>query len=414
MRQGRRRGAGRIAALAVVAACLIPPAAAAQTETGDALAFQYELASDMPLRNAPWVGTHNSFNSSAEMGPALSAMDSNQRIAIVDQLDLGVRSLELDVHWFPSVQAGGFAPVVCHATGEHAGCTVEKPLAVVLGEIAGWLDEHPREVLLLYLEDHLDGEAGHDAGAAALEAELGDRIHRPPPGGCADMPLDLTRDQIRAGGAQVLLVSDCGAGAAWPSLVFDFSRHEETRPRGYRDFPDCGPDFDRATYDNELVRYFEDSTRLTEGASHVGASSRDDGITPETAAAMTRCGVDLFGLDQLTEADPRLDALVWTWAPGRPAAGDCAVQRADARWETRACRAGRLPAACRTAAGSWIVTTRAVRASDAGRACTRQGAVHAAPRTGHEAQLLRVGAGAEPVWLGLRRESGAWRPLDAR
>ena len=64
------------------------------------LDLQYELAGDVPMRNAPWVFTHNSYNSPAEMGLALSPQDSNQRITVVDQLDEGVRSLELDVHLF--------------------------------------------------------------------------------------------------------------------------------------------------------------------------------------------------------------------------------------------------------------------------------------------------------------------------
>src|SRR4051812_38913680 len=36
--------------------------------THRALAFQESLSREMPLRNAPWIGTHNSFNSIAEMG----------------------------------------------------------------------------------------------------------------------------------------------------------------------------------------------------------------------------------------------------------------------------------------------------------------------------------------------------------
>src|SRR5688500_5655601 len=87
-----------------------------------ALALQYDLAADVPLRNAPWVGTHNSFNSVAEMGPTLSTLDANQQIPLASQLDQGVRSLELDLHWFPSLRAGGFAPVICHALEGGAGC----------------------------------------------------------------------------------------------------------------------------------------------------------------------------------------------------------------------------------------------------------------------------------------------------
>ena len=211
-------------------------------------------------------------------------------------------------------------------------------------------------------------------------------------------------------------MSDCGSGTAWPAQVWSFADHVETRPRGYRDFPDCGPDFDRATYDNELVRYFEDSTQVTRGGSVVGASTRDDGITPATAAAMARCGVDLLGLDQLTAGDPRLDALVWSWAAGEPLSGDCAVQRADARWEARACR-GRHPAACRAADGSWRLTPRAEQSWNAARACASASAVFAAPRTGYEGQLLRVAmeaAGAREAWLGLARSGDAWLAADAR
>jgi hypothetical protein len=417
MRQRCGRRIRRGIVVAALCAVALPASASAQAWTQRALGLQYELAGDMPLRNAPWVGTHNSFNSMAEMGPALSPLDSNQKLPIVDQLRLGIRSVELDVHWFPSARTGGFAPVVCHATGEHGGCSVEKTLAEVLVEIRGWLRENPGQVLLLYLEDHLDAQEGHDAAAAVLDRELGAAVYRPPAGsGCAPTPLDLRRDQVRASGAQVVIVSSCGEGTAWQAQVWDFSDHVETRPRGYRDFPDCGPDFDRATYDNEMVRYFEDSTRVTAGGSVVGASTRDDGITPATAAAMARCGVDLLGLDQLTIGDPRLDALVWSWAPGEPGSGDCAVQRADGRWEARACR-GRRQAACRAADGSWRVTSRAEARSNAPRACASESVVFAAPRTGYEGQLLRVAmeaAGAREAWLALARTADSWRGVDVR
>lgn len=384
--------------------------------TDRALRLQYELAGDMPMRNAPWVGTHNSFNAVAEMGPTLSDLDSNQQLTIVDQLRLGVRSLELDVHWFPSLAANGQrAPVVCHAraAGEgHAGCTVEKTLRPVLEEIAGWLSDNPGEVLLLYLEDHLEGLPGHDAAAADLEATLGDVIHRPAGGGtCQALPLDLTRNEVAAAGKQVIVASKCGSGAAWQGVAFDWTRHEEERPVGFQDFPDCGPDFDRATYDSELIRYYEDSTALT-----AGVGEPDEGITPATAARMMRCAVDLTGMDQLLPDDGRLEALVWSWAPDEPAAsGDCSVQRADARWVARAC-AERHPVACRAADGAWSVALPTVPAAAATARCG-QGAEHAVPRTGYEGQLLRVAmaaAGVETAWLGQRRDGDGWSALDAR
>ena len=415
-----------LAAGVLLVSALVPPAAGAQdggayesSWTHRALADQYELGSSLGMRDAPWVGTHNSFNSVAEMGPTLSAQDSNQKLAIVDQLRIDVRSLELDVHWFPSVHTGGYAPVVCHATGEHAGCSAEKPLGPVLDEIGGWLREHRDQVLLLYIEDHLDTAEGYDSAAQTIEAKLGDMVYRPPRGGasCVQLPLDLTRDAVRAAGAQVVIVSGCGIGAGWPSVAFDWSTtHKEARPRGYTDYPACGSDFTRAEYDSLLIRYFEDSTRLTNTAGSVGAATPDDGITPATAAQMARCGVDLVGLDQLLPGDGRLDALVWSWAPGEPrAGGDCAVQRVDAafpfgRWQARPC-AERYRVACRTASGDWVVPKPVVAAANADATCARAGAAHAVPRTGYENQRLRSAMDAtraKTTWLAYGRSGGTW------
>jgi hypothetical protein len=303
-----------------------------------ALELQYELGNRLPFANAPWIGTHNSFNSMA-YGYTPSRSDSNQKLSLTDQLRLDVRSLELDVHWVNG------EPQVCHGTEQHAGCTTEGPLGPLLDEIAVFLDrpENRDQVLLLYLEDQIGTTDGYDAVAAELERAFGAKLFRSAGGKCSPkLPLTgLTRGKLLLAGVQVLAVaSGCGGGAetngatAWSRLVFDWSGdvHGETRPRGFEDFPRCGPDFDRARYDSQMIRYFEDSTFVSSSASAAGAAEPDDGITPPTAAAMARCGVDLFGLDQLLPDDGRLESLVGSWASDEPrAGGGCAAQRrADA------------------------------------------------------------------------------------
>jgi hypothetical protein len=424
--------AALIGGIAILSALATAPAgtqsAEAQVAAGPqawvqrALALQYLLGHDVGLRNAPWVGTHNTYNSTAEMGQTLSAQDSNQELKITDQLDLGIRSIELDVHWFFSAQTGGLAPVVCHArpgSQAHAGCTIEKLLATVLDEVVGWLRApgNRKEVLQVHLEDHLDNATGYDTAAAVLQQKLGSLLYSPPTtgSGCAKLPLDLTRKQILSSGARVFLVSDCGPGMGWPSVVFDWGSHEEARPRNYKDFPDCGPDFSRADYNNKLIRYFEDSTQLS-----AGTGMGDDGIKPKTAAAMARCGVDLIDLDQLTVTDPRQAALVWSWRQGQPAAGRCAVQRRlrkklETPWRTRRCRKLRRPA-CRKGA-RWVVPKRRARQRKGRAVCRKRRARFAVPRSGHEAQLLRLAMerrGAKEVWLGYVRKGGRWLALDKR
>jgi hypothetical protein len=377
-----------------------------------ALNDQYTLGDSVGLRDAPWVGTHNSFNSPAEMGPTLSDTDANQKIALTDQLDAGVRSLELDLHWFPNLASGGYAPVVCHAAELHAGCSVEKTLGPVLDEIGGWLKAHKGQVILLYLEDHLDNATGYDTAAKLIDAKL--PVYKPRGPGCTNLPPDLTRDDAREAGAQVIVVSGCGMGDAWPGVAFDWGGHLETRPVGYRDFPDCGPDFKRSDYDTKLVRYFEDSTYLTRFGSLAGQSTVDDGITPTTAAAMSRCGVDLFGLDQLTGDDARFAALVWSWAPGEPAGGDCATIDAKTyewgRWRSGACNRA-FRAACQRPDGAWALSKKPVRARHAGAACRSMGASYAVPRTGYTNQQLRLAmesSGTDRAWIDFRRSNRGW------
>jgi hypothetical protein len=381
-----------------------------------ALDLQYRLSGDVGLRNAPFIGTHNSFNSVAEMGPTTSTLDPNQQLSIVDQLNLGIRALELDVHWTVSPSTGQLAPVVCHGLANHFPCTAEKTLGPVLEEIAAWMREpaNTDQVLFLYLEDHLDNATGYDAAAAILHQELGDVLYPPPPsGGCQKLLLGLTRNQILAAGKRVIIVgnSPCGVGGAWPSLVFDWEDHLETQPVTFSDFPGCGVDYTRAQFDSTQIRYYEDA-RPSQGAS--------PRITPQGAAEMARCGVDLLGLDQLAPTDARLSALVWSWAEGQPRRGRCAVQTSRAGslttpWRTLPCGKLRRPA-CRRGA-RWLLGAETVTEKRGRAECRSLHAQFAVPRTGFEAQLLRrrmQGSRTRQVWLGYLKRRGGWTALDKR
>jgi hypothetical protein len=368
--------------------------------THRALAFQYGLAGDVGMVNAPWLGTHNSFNSIAQQGPALSTTDANQQLTLVDQLRMDMRSLELDVHWFPSVRAGGQnAPVVCHAgaVSDHDGCSTEPLLGPVLDQIAGWLRTHRDQVLLLYMEDHLSG-GGYPSAVAAIKQSLGSMVYRTGSGGCTELPADLTRNKVLAAGAQVVMVanSGCGEGADWRSLAFSWTKHREEGPSQFVANPPCG--FARSDYDTRLIRYYEDSTWLSAGAGAAAGDPDSPGLTPAIVKAMTRCGVDLFGFDQLQPGDGRNDAAVWSWAPGERTSAGCAEMRGDGRWYALGCKQKR-PVACRRSDGSWLVTDKSFAAAKAAGACSAEGAKLDVPRTGYDNELLRQAAAGTRVLL---------------
>jgi hypothetical protein len=378
------------------------------SELSRTLDLQRRLGDGLPLQAGLWVGTHNSANSTSE-DPTLSQNDSNQQLSLTDQLRLDVRSLELDAHWYPSLRSPGRAPVLCHAQGAptHVGCSTERLLGDGLAEIRGWLDAHPGEIVLLYLEDHLEGPEGHDRAAADVRAAFGKRLYAPARGECTSLPLTLTREAVRAAGAQVVVMTGgCrrGVGEDWHGVAFAETQRREDRPVGYGGYPRCGG-VRLAEEDRVFRRFFEDSTFVNSAATLGGQATPDDGLTPETVAAMTRCGVDLLGLDQLVPGDGRLEALVWSFAAGElgAGAGSVAVQRAsDGRWEGAAAT-GRRPAACRRPDGSWTVTGPGPRASAGGR-CEELGGLFAVPQRGRDAQLLLEAqrrAGADRIWLAL-------------
>jgi hypothetical protein len=135
---------------------------------------------------------------------------------------------------------------------------------------------------------------------------------------------------------------------------------------------------------------------VSAGAGAAAGDEDSPGLTPDIVKAMTRCGVDLFGFDQLQPGDGRNEAAVWSWAPGESPSSRCAEMRSDGRWYALGCRQKR-PVACRRGDGSWVVTARAVAAAKAARECAAEGAEADVPRTGYDNELLRHEAAGRRV-----------------
>ena len=370
--------------------------------------FQYDLGNTVALRDAQWLGTHNSFNTDSN-GVTLSHTDNNQQLTLTQQLDGDIRALELDVHQVRGTGGGLGTDIVrvCHARGAdqmHAGCTTEPELADVLPEIRDWMSAHPSQVLMVYLEDNLEDQSGYDTTTAALEATFGDLIYKPDPGAvsgsCENLPLGVSRADMLAGGKRVFFVGNCRAGWAKDVFGWDADHVESGSTPGYAAYPACDATYKADVYAAKLVRYFEDSTWLsaTVDPTSSPADHDADALTPARVSSMITCGVNLFGFDQFEPGDGRVAASIWSWAPNEPsAAGDCAVQRADGRWIAADCGPKR-PAACRAADGSWVLSPAVAEAGAAG-ACSARGATYDPPRTGPENAALRAAAaGAEP-WI---------------
>lgn len=369
--------------------------------------FQYALGDPVPLRDAQWLGTHNSFNSLAEM-LTVSSLDSNQQLSLTQQLDLDMRSIELDLHFIPRLELlGGRAVTVCHGQGPELGdlgCTFEPLFTKVLPEVASWLNApgHTDEVILLYLEDEMKNAAAYASTVATLEKVLrrpdgSSLIYKPNPAekagnGCVPLPLGVSRDDVRAAGARVVLVGSCAPG--WSADVFDWNADhvEGGSAAGYQPFPACDATYGQSVYDDRLVRYFEDSTLVSTLLDPSRPPADPEALTPAKVRSMTECGVNLFGFDQILPEDGRIQASLWSWAPDEPkvANGGCTLQGADGRWVAADC-ASAHPAAC-VSGGTWTVTD-PVPFADAPAACAAAGATFGLPRVGDQNSRLHAVAG---------------------
>jgi len=118
----------------------------------------------------------------------------------------------------------------------------------------------------------------------------------------------------------------------------------------------------------------------------------------------------MIGFDQLQPFDPRLDAVVWSWAVNEPsAAGSCAFAGADGRFRAGDCGAPR-PFACVSVTGVWSVAGPAGSWLDGAARCSATGASFAVPKSGYQNELLKTAAGGAEVWLDYRAVGGAWTP----
>ncbi|HZN14649.1 MAG TPA: hypothetical protein VFB78_10305 [Acidimicrobiales bacterium] len=369
-----------------------------------ALTLQRKLDDTAPFLRELIPHTHNSFNSSA-YPPTVTQLDPNQLHSMRDQLRMDMRGIEMDIHKWPHLDnpRGDISDVVlCHGEPTpvgpivvHVGCSVDRPFTDGLAELRGWLDEpaNAGEIVLLYLENNLDGDpAAHDKAVADLQSILGNLVYRPPANKpCAPMPMGLSRAAIRAAGKRVLIVGNCGPGA-WGSWVHErgpqWDESSSADGDDYPDYPACLAERAAVGYASHWIRRYEDSTWLSAITGGGGA------VTATETRRMVRCGVNMPGFDQLYPDDPRLAQLVWSWAPNEPAAGagSCAVQGPDARFHAASCVTP-IPWAC-------VDDTRLFTVAATCPAGTRPGV----PANGYENERLReakAAAGATTVRLAL-------------
>lgn len=308
----------------------------------------------------------------------------SQFLSLEDQLRIGARFLEIDVHYFGGAIRSGHCSGISLSLITDASATLVAKLTAMLStkdapavvewdaslfgclpslsgiradeqrlhkdsltEVATWLKANPTELVVLYTEIG-DELARFSKTAALLElytATFGDLAFTPADlkakgGDWTAIPLS---DLIQAN-KRVILVTTPKENA----LMFKMTSLCD----GWSDVPSArgagssGATLYGKTYNSgRLVRAYQSALRYAtlserdlQGSSAANASSTaasptdPTDVTAATLPTFVNAGVNVLAPDGLDGAT--MEAMVWSWAPKEPSSGDTAVEVAakDGRW----------------------------------------------------------------------------------
>ncbi|KAI8464007.1 MAG: PLC-like phosphodiesterase [Monoraphidium minutum] len=134
--------------LLLIAACaarLPAPVAAAAADSDDpAVCNGVRGLCALPVRQAMWLGTHNSLAIYEEFGCPLKRNFANQAAPVLDQIAAGARVLNIDADLRQGRLVFG-----------HGLCVNAKTLpGALFDQLGSWLSDHPSESLVLHFDDN--------------------------------------------------------------------------------------------------------------------------------------------------------------------------------------------------------------------------------------------------------------------
>ena len=161
----------------------------------DSLKFQRELLKDRPYLSQPLLFAHNSYNNKADR-----YFLPNQYYSLTDQLEMGVRVVEWDVHFVNK------ALRLCHGTDKHLGCSRhDRPFYAVVEELSQWIrkKENKDEIVVLFIQEEFEGKhtvKAKQAFVKPMKQFLGDLV-------ASSHQSNLSANELRTMGKRIILKS---------------------------------------------------------------------------------------------------------------------------------------------------------------------------------------------------------------
>ncbi|NQZ06907.1 MAG: phosphatidylinositol-specific phospholipase C domain-containing protein [Algicola sp.] len=362
---------------------------------GRAAALQRLVDVHAPMSDNNILGTHNTYNSEAYTACNLSVgcryLDPQQKYNIKNQLKIGARFIEIDVHWTTKMESLFSYPkrlLMCHGV-----CSInDKYFTEGLDEVKSWLDSSnsDNQVIILMVEDHMDGN--HQQAFDQINSRIGNWIYRS--GGCGSIPRSATKADILQAGKKVLLWGSggCRSNSDWKNTAY--------------------------TGLGRIGRVWEDRTTLGTIANVIEGGSTDY-INSSDVREFFKQGANIVNLDDMVTDDGRLKASIWSWATNQPNdlgnGQDCGSMRYDGRWNDDYCSTYFHHACKGESNGDWALSADVGNWSQGQSACQALGNQYhfAVPTNSKDNAVLsevRDNANIERIWLNLddRTTEGVW------
>lgn len=333
-----------------------------------------ELAQQVPLRQQQWLGSHNAYND--------TGIFKNQFWNITQQLDAGARILELDLH----TRLFSNQVRVCHGAGSR-DCLLNpfgvKDYSRLLQEIRDWSDQHPDQLLIIELENHVKNQK---AVLEPLQKTFGSLIYA-----ASERPanwLEQTPAEILARGKRII-VADFGPLRFDGQLIWD-QNALSTNLLSKAFSPNC--QVNGQPMGEKAWGFYDDKT-----------FSKPKPLTAQSIPPFLACNTRYLKVDRLSPALIQARHFVWE---SLPEGKRCASRSASSsRWQAESCERV-LPVACRVD-DAWKISQQAGDWAQGAEMCLREFGVRARfepPRTYFQNHQLGQGLNAttSPVWLGYR------------
>eukprot|EP01111_Echinosteliopsis_oligospora_P011655 TRINITY_DN3895_c0_g1_i1.p1 TRINITY_DN3895_c0_g1~~TRINITY_DN3895_c0_g1_i1.p1 ORF type:complete len:679 (+),score=183.76 TRINITY_DN3895_c0_g1_i1:66-2102(+) len=333
-----------------------------------ALQTQRNLELQHPIDQLPMIGSHNSYNFIK-----YPFFTPNQRLTITEQLDLGVRWLELELHYIPKLattQQGAFR--ICDGSlkmqlyctglawtpctmigikdyGEDTGCRENSAnLTSVFTEISSWISTHPRDIVVVSFRDKISiTDLSRNRNIPALinqwlVAYFGGLIFTPSER--YRVPSWPTAQQLLSDNNRIIFNSNKASNYGNYTIHHELRGFQNTTSsvKYFSGFPTC------TSTDPHYVQlgrpdwgYFQEDQgsfsvplmpALYNGPEQVGV------FTDPIAYDVMMCGYTMM-LDDIDETAVR--KAVWSWAEGHPAVNQTnmctTMEPYSGRWYSEPC-----------------------------------------------------------------------------